>query len=187
MLQSAPRNREETSNAASAAFHRTGVRRCRRVQPRIDSTGSTRIRDEKNGQLPTSTGCSVHCQRGEEAAPILGLLTTMPACASFRATDSLFPSPTGGPSGPSLLGGKEGQGREALQRHSGSGTRQGLNSNIVPRERVIYRALALPGDPNRLAVNGLGSSITSAHWEAACIAMRVLSALGPQKHQPASK
>ena len=141
--------------------------------------GSTRIRNEKNGQLQASTGCSVHCQHwrsGKPKAAMLGLLTTVLACASFRATDSRFSSSTGAPSGPSLVGGKEGQGRNALQSHSGPGTRQGLNSNIAPRERLVYRALALPGDLNRAAVNGLGSPTALARREAARVAMRVLSA-----------
>ena len=46
----------------------------------------------------------------------------------------------------------------ALHPQTGAGTRPGLSSIILPRDRRICRARTLSRDPNRLAANGLASS-----------------------------
>jgi hypothetical protein len=67
--------------------------------------------------------------------------------------------------------------RQALQPHTGPGTWGGRSSNIRPCESGICRAQALPGDPNRFAINGLGLCLASAHMETARVAMRLHSSL----------
>jgi hypothetical protein len=72
--------------------------------------------------------------------------------------------------------------RQALQPHTGLGTWGGPSSNFRSRENGISRAQALPGDPNRFAINGLGLCTASVHREPAGVAMPVHSAYRAAAH-----